>query len=233
MAAGLIEVLADQPLAAFLSDRFFAPLGMSDTGFGVPEAKRGRLAAMYGGPDVLGRGLTVSAIVEAWTSGANERRDVRHTYPADAAPTFARGGFGLFSTAPDYTRFARMLLNGGELDGERVVDPATIELMHRNHLPSELLPFENGGVPMLGYGFGLGSRVLMDVAAAGGVGSVGEYGWSGAASTHFWVDPQLQLTVVLMAQSMLRHRHHGRRPESRRPPATGRRELARTRPGDQ
>jgi CubicO group peptidase (beta-lactamase class C family) len=204
MAAGLVEVLADQPLSAFLSDRFFGPLGMPDTGFGVPEAKRGRLAAMYGGPDVLGRGQAISALVEAWSSGANERRDVTATYPPDAVATFARGGFGLFSTAADYTRFARMLLNGGELDGERVVEAATVELMRRNHLPSELLPFQNFVVPVPGYGFGLGSSVLMDVAASGAVGSVGDYGWSGAASTHFWVDPQLGLTVVLMAQSMMR-----------------------------
>jgi CubicO group peptidase (beta-lactamase class C family) len=202
VAAGLIEVLADQPLGTFLSDRLFEPLGMSDTGFGVPELEQGRLAAMYGGPDVLGRGQTTSALVEAWTSGANYRRDVAATYPADASKSFARGGFGLFSTAPDYARFARMLLNGGVLDGERIVDPATVALMRSNHLPAEQL--RDFGLAMPGFGFGLGSRVLMDVTAAGGVGSVGDYGWGGAATTEFWVDPQRQLTVMLMTQSMMR-----------------------------
>jgi CubicO group peptidase (beta-lactamase class C family) len=204
LAAALIEVLADQPLGDFLRTRLFDPLGMPDTAFGVPEPDRARLAAMYGGPDLLAKGQSTQALIDAWTSGDNRRRDVNATYPIDATATFARGGIGLFSTARDYTRFARMLLNQGELDGTRIIAADTSRLMHRNHLPNTLLPFHHGGVPVAGYGFGLGSSVLTDVAAAGGIGSKGQHGWSGAAATYFWVDPQLQLTVVLMAQSMMR-----------------------------
>ncbi len=75
--------------------------------------------------------------------------------------------------------------------------------MHANHLPSALLPIEIGGLPLLGYGFGLGSRVLIDVAQSGAPGSVGEFGWSGAAKTHYWVDPQEEIVGLFMTQSMM------------------------------
>ena len=203
VCAGLIEVLADQPLGDFLHDRLFDPLGMPDTAFGVPDDRRDRLAAMYGGPDLLARGQSLQAVVDAWTSGDNPRRDVNATNPTDMK-TFARGGFGLFSTAMDYTRFARMLLRGGELDGTRIITPDTARLMHHNHLPDELLPFVPGTAPATGWGFGLGSMVLIDVDAAGGIGSPGQHGWGGAASTTFWVDPYQRRTVLFMAQSMMR-----------------------------
>src|SRR5690606_1842817 len=114
------------------------------------------------------------------------------TYPADNTTSFARGGHGLFSTAQDYLRFAQMLLNGGELDGARILSPRTVAFMHTNHMPAELLPYEVGGMPSLGYGFGLGSRVLLDPAASAVIGSPGEFGWSGAAKTYYWVDPREQ-----------------------------------------
>ena len=125
------------------------------------------------------------------------------TYPTGTPDVFARGGFGLFSTVGDYLRFAQMLLNGGELDGNRVLADDTVALMYRNHLPTELLPFELFGVTYPGRGFGLGSSVVVDVYEAGGCGSVGEHGWAGAAKTTFWVDPAQDLTGVLMAQYML------------------------------
>ena len=115
----------------------------------------------------------------------------------------ARGGHGLFSTVSDYMRFAQMLLNRGELDGVRILAPKICDLMHMNHLPAALLPYEIGGVPSSGYGFGLGSRVLMNVAESSMPGSIGEYGWGGAASTYYWVDPQEEVIGVLMTQSMV------------------------------
>jgi CubicO group peptidase (beta-lactamase class C family) len=203
VAARLIEVVADQPLGAFLADRIFGPLGMPDTAFEVPAAERDRLATMYGLPDVFAAGLTLGAIAEAAAAGANDRVDVSATYPVDRPDVFARGGFGLFSTVGDYLRFAQMLVNGGVLDGTRVLAVGTVASMYRNHLPTALLPFELFGVADVGRGFGLGSSVMMDVAAAGGWGSVGEHGWSGAATTTFWVDPEQDLTGVVMAQYML------------------------------
>ena len=125
-------------------------------------------------------------------------------YRADPAERqcFQRGGHGLFGTVPDYFRFAQMLLNGGALDGERIIGRKTLALMHANHLSPQLLPIEVGGLPLAGYGFGLGSRVLLDAAQSGVTGSAGEYGWSGAAKTHYWVDPKEEIVGVFMTQSM-------------------------------
>ena len=202
VAAHLVEILADQPLREFLATRLFGPLGMVDTGFGVPDAELGRLSAMYGLPDLIGPGYDGNQLVEAALSGFNERIDVSATYPTDAPDVFARGGLGLFSTASDYLRFAQLLLGDGALDGERLLSRKTLELMHTNHLPSELIPFEVLGRPMPGMGFGLGSRVMVDVAQSAGPGSVGEFGWAGAAKTYYWVDPAEQLIGVFMSQYM-------------------------------
>lgn len=199
--AHLIELLAGQPLQDFLQERLFNPLGMSDTAFAVPADKQHRLSAMYGHPDIITH--TFSQIAAAWQAGQNERRDVEKTYPASGAPNFARGGHGLFSTAPDYMRFAQMLLNGGQLDGVRILGRKTLELMHSNHLPAELMPYQIGPIPMSGYGFGLGSRVLLNVAESAVTGSAGEFGWAGAAKTYFWVDPQEEIIGVLMSQYMM------------------------------
>jgi CubicO group peptidase (beta-lactamase class C family) len=201
VAAHLIQLLSGQPLQDFLEARLFKPLGMADTAFHVPAAKRSRLAAMYGLPDVVLHSL--SQINEAAQKGFNQRLDVEPTYPSNNTTSFARGGYGLFSTAWDYLRFAQMLLQRGELDGARILSPKIIDLMHRNHLAPSLLPYELGGMPSYGYGFGLGSRVLMSVAESGLPGSAGEFGWSGAANTYYWVDPQEEIVGVLMAQYMI------------------------------
>ena len=199
--AHLIEVIAGQPLQHFLSERLFGPLGMTDTGYSVPPEKRDRIATMYGHPDVATN--TFSGIFEAWQAGFNERIDVETTYPTANTHSFARGGHGLFSTAWDYMRFAQMLLNRGELDGVRILAPKVADLMHMNHMPPALLPYEIGGIPSAGYGFGLGSRVLLNVAESSLPGSVGEFGWGGAAKTYYWVDPKEELVGVLMTQYMV------------------------------
>ena len=203
VAARVIEVIAGRPLGAFLRERLFEPLGMGDTAFGVPAEKRDRLAAMYGRPDVLDAGVTMGSEFAAWMSGVNDRLDVSKSYPVDSPDVFVRGGHGLFSTIGDYFRFAQMLANGGELDGERVIGRKTLELMHANFVPPALLPLEIGGLPLPGYGFGLGSRVLMDVAQSAAPGSVGEFGWSGAAKTHYWVDPKEEVVGLFFTQSMM------------------------------
>jgi CubicO group peptidase (beta-lactamase class C family) len=199
----LIEVISGRPLGAFLRERLFEPLNMADTAFGVPPEKRIRLAAMYGRPDLFDVGVTVGSEYAAWMSGVNDRIDVSKSYPVDSPDVFVRGGHGLFSTIGDYFRFAQMLANGGTLDGERVIGRKTLELMHANYVPAALLPLEIGGLPMPGYGFGLGSRVLLDVTQSSAPGSVGEFGWSGAAKTHYWVDPKEELVGLFMTQSMM------------------------------
>ena len=99
-------------------------------------------------------------------------------------------------------QFAQMLLNGGKLNGSRILGRKTVEFMHLNHLPISLLPFEIFGFPSPGLGFGLGSRVLLNVAESGVPGSVGSFGWSGAAKTYYWVDPKEELIGILMTQFM-------------------------------
>jgi CubicO group peptidase (beta-lactamase class C family) len=199
----VIEVISGRPLGEFLRERLFEPLRMNDTAFEVPPEKMSRLAAMYGRADIIAPGQTMLSSLEAWRKGVNERIDVSVTYPVDAAHVFARGGHGLFGTAGDYFRFAQMLVNGGHLDGERVLARKTLDLMHANHLPMSLLPLEISGLPLPGYGFGLGSRVALDVAQTGASSSVGEFGWSGAAKTHYWVDPKEQMVGLFMTQSMM------------------------------
>ena len=201
VVAHLIEVIAGQGLQDFLQERIFAPLGMFDTGFSVPTDARHRISAMYGHPDIAVH--TFSQALQAWNKGVNERIDVDTTYPADNENSFARGGHGLFSTAGDYMRFAHMLVNRGSLDGVRILAPAIVDFMHMNHVSPALLPFEIGGIPRNGYGFGLGSRVLLNVAESALPGSIGEYGWAGAAKTYFWIDPKEQLVGILMSQFML------------------------------
>jgi hypothetical protein len=105
--------------------------------------------------------------------------------------------------ARDYFRFAQMLANGGHLDGTRILGRKALALMHANPLPAALLPLDIGGLPLPGYGFGLGSRVALDAAQTGAPGSVGEFGWSGAAKTHYWADPQEGLVGLFMTQSMM------------------------------
>ncbi len=102
--------------------------------------------------------------------------------------------------ALDYLRFCQMLLNKGLLDGKRILSRKTIELMNTNHLAPELLPFEIGGTYSPGYGYGLGFGVLMDVGQCQTIGSEGEYGWAGAASTYFWIDPKEEFIGIQMAQ---------------------------------
>jgi CubicO group peptidase (beta-lactamase class C family) len=203
VVARVIEVISGKPLGAFLRERLFDPLGMADFGFGVPPEKRNRVAAMHGRPDVFAASTTIRSSYEAWAKGANDRLDVSQSYPVDAPDVFMRGGHGLFGTIGDYYRFAQMLANGGTLDGNRVLGRKTVQLMHLNRVPAALLPLEIGGLPLPGYGFGLGSRVLLDVAQSGAPGSVGEFGWSGAAKTHYWVDPQEELVGLFMTQSMM------------------------------
>jgi len=168
--AHLIETLSDRPLRDFLQERIFSPLGMDDTGFSVPAQNCSRVAAMYGHLD-----LATHQFTEIVTS-ATGSVDVSKTYPTGNTTTFARGGHGLFSTTTDYLRFAQMLLNRGQLGGERIISPAITDLMHANHLPSDLMPYSVAVLAMPGYGFGLGSRVLMDPAGSGLPGSAGEFG---------------------------------------------------------
>jgi len=184
----LVQVISGKPFADFLEERIFKPLGMVDTGFYVPQSKLNRFSAVY--EPVAGGGIKVM--------------DAPATSDFLKPMRFPSGGGGLVSTAPDYLRFAQMLLNRGELDGTRLISPKTVELMTMNHIPASLLPLQIGEWVLNGYGFGLGVNVVLNPAQAGMIGTVGAFGWGGAANTEFWVDPQEQLIGILMNQFMPR-----------------------------
>ena len=171
----LIEVISGMSLDVFFEDKILKPLGMEDTGFYVPEAKLDRFAAMYGpstGPSTPLRTGSGQASTE---NGGIELLDASATSPYSKPTRFLSGGVGLVSSASDYMRFAQMLLNGGELDGTRLLGRKTVELMTMNHLPDELMPIQVPPHTLHGCGFGLGFRVLVHAAQAGRLGSEGEY----------------------------------------------------------
>lgn len=173
----LVEVLSGQPFDVFLKERIFDPLDMKDTGFFVPEEKANRFAQIY---TYDNEGTLV-----AGEEGGGYLKPVK----------FFSGGGGLVSTAMDYMRFCQMLLNGGELDGVRILAPLTVELMHQNHLPRDMV--ERSGS---GEGFGLDFSVDLDPIRADTNRSKGTYRWSGAAGTWFWIDPVEDLIFVGMIQ---------------------------------
>jgi CubicO group peptidase (beta-lactamase class C family) len=177
----LIEIWSGKPLDQYLEDRIFKPLHMADTGFWVPEEKWNRLTALY---DAAADGSIVRATDEA-QDGYRKK------------PIYLSGSGGLVSTAVDYARFAQMLLNGGELDGARILSPKTVDLM-RADLLGELPVF--GGPMLPGYGFGLTVAVNRGPAKTATIGSTGEYYWEGAAASLFFVDPQESLITVYMIQ---------------------------------
>ncbi len=187
----LVETISGQRFDEYLQEHIFNPLGMEDTGFDVPPEKIDRFAANYErGPDRKLRLLDDPA-----TSNYAEPQ------------TFFSGGGGLVSTAHDYHRFCQMLLNGGELDGARLLGPKTIELMTMNHLPngqdlSERALGTFSETANDGVGFGLGFAMIVDIPRTQNVGSLGEYYWGGAASTIFWIDPVEDMIVIFLTQFM-------------------------------
>ena len=186
LAARVVEVVSGMPFDRFLRERIFAPLQMRDTGFSVPEAQRARVV------DITAMGadgkLQLDEGVSAGTPGAPLRR-------------YSSAAGGLYSTAGDYARFSQMLLNGGQLDGEILLGRKTVEMMMRNQL-TMLDP------PVTQYrddeGFGLGGSVVLENGRRGQPGSPGQFGWPGAASTSYTIDPKEQLVAILLLQHLPR-----------------------------
>lgn len=187
----LVQKLSDKPLDNYFQDHIFGPLGMTDTGFQVPKAQLDRFAACY---------LHQPGDTMKLQDDPQRSRYLK-------TPGFLSGGGGLVSTITDYHRFAQALCQGGEYQGERIIGRKTLEFMRSNHLPgNQDLPALSIGAfsetPYEGNGFGLGFSVKTDVAKSHTIGSVGEYGWGGLASTNFFVDPVEDLVVVFMTQLM-------------------------------
>jgi hypothetical protein len=172
--ARVVEVASGQSFDQFLENRIFAPLHMTETGFYVPQSQLGRL-------------------VEA-PSERNPQFDVRRSR------RLLSGGGGLVSTATDYLRFCQMLLNGGELDGVRLVTPKTVREMTTNSLPGGIRFVGNLTGPGTGSSWGLGFAVRTDAKSSQVPGSVGSYTWNGVWGTYFWVDPAEKIVAVQMIQ---------------------------------
>ncbi len=205
--AYLVEHFSGMPFDDFVRERIFEPLGMSDATFGVPRSYVGRYTANYAPNDPTN---PASGLV---------RVETREGVPPPGAPTngpvgggYARytdipfGGLSMSSTAMDYARFGQMLVNGGELDGQRLLGTKTVELMTSNNLPPSIPAISIGAPGASGGGslaYGLGVSVLLDPAQAGNLGSKGTFGWAGAASTWAILDPEEDLVLILMAQYMI------------------------------
>jgi CubicO group peptidase (beta-lactamase class C family) len=184
----IVEVASGIPFDVFLRERIFTPLKMVDTAFDVPEAKWSRFSTVYS-PDA--------------NDGIRPMKDPESFINTDMSPwqyyqspkKYFSGGAGLASTASDYFRFAQMLLNGGELDGVRLLGTKTVQAMTTSH--TEDIPGAEGGP---GSGFGLGFRVVTDLGNSQLIGSKGMYGWGGIYGTSFWIDPQEKLVAIMMVQ---------------------------------
>jgi CubicO group peptidase (beta-lactamase class C family) len=187
----LVEKLSGMSFGDFLRTRLFEPLGMNDTAFWVPDDKTERFTSCYQ-PETGGTGLKLQ----------DDARESTYAKP----PRLESGGGGLVSTAQDYLRFCRMMLNAGTLDCGQILSPKTVALFSLNYLPEGreiadiALPgmFSESGYA--GVGFSLGCGVNVNVAKTRLPGSLGEYFWGGAAATAFWIDPKEELTVVFMTQ---------------------------------
>lgn len=177
----LVEVLSGKTLDVYLKERILKPLGMHDTHFYLPASKVPRLAALYE-PDAEGK------------IRLQEKPDSNSRWVKEPHVYFSAGG-GLVSTTTDYFRFHQMMLNGGVLDGVRILGPRTVRLMTANHTGDKPVWLRGPG-----FGFGLGYSVTVDQGPSGMPSGEGTYGWGGAYCTVFWVDPQDQLVGILMTQ---------------------------------
>ncbi|MBW2061295.1 MAG: beta-lactamase family protein [Deltaproteobacteria bacterium] len=189
--AYLVEVISGMRFDEYLKTKIFEPLKMNDTDFWVPPEKLDRFAANYSRRPDKSLQLEDDPVTGLFTRPA----------------TFFSGGGGLVSTASDYFRFCQMLLNGGALEGVRILGCKTIELMTMNHLPQgqdlmdlSVSPFTQTATQ--GFGFGLGFSIHLGSARSQIIGSPGEYAWGGAASTVFWIDPVEDLIVIFLTQFM-------------------------------
>src|SRR5882762_8069339 len=191
----VVEVVSGQSLAEFFAELITGPLGMVDTGFAATGERAARIA-------------------EPHTDAATGKRPPMRNVARENR--WYSGGGGAVSTAADYMRFCQMLLNGGELDGVRILSPKTVVHMASDHLPPDVQYGQTSRprfgalapVPEMGYGFGLGFAVRKAAGMSPVPGSVGEFFWGGVTGTYFWIDPQEQMVVVLMLQAPDQRLHY-------------------------
>jgi len=192
----LISVIEGKPLAQVLQERLFRPLDMSETCFFVPEEQRGRILPMFG-----------DAVQTPGVAKPNRSPDGKlhyiapqMLYPADK-PDYERGGMGLFSTLPDYVKATRFLISGRDANQNQMISKRGLAALWTNRLPETQMPVSIRSLPKYrGYGYGLGGRVMVNPDQAMFYGVKGECGWEGAGTTYFWLDPQNDITGVVMSQ---------------------------------
>src|SRR5215207_1621031 len=175
----VVEKVSGMTLGAFLGERLFTPLKMKDTAFMVPQGKLTRLAQPWAVDEATGQPIKLVDVT--------------------VAPKNDAGGAGTAGTAADYVRFCQMLLNGGKLDGVRILGKATVAYMTSDHLDTIKAV---GPTLQAGYGFGLGFAVRKGGGVNSTIGSAGEYNWGGAGGTGFWIDPKEQLIAIVMTQTV-------------------------------
>ena len=185
----IVERLSGQTLADFMQTHIFGPLRMKDTGFHVPPEKMRRFVAMKQ--------------VDAQQLKLVDPNTILN-FDYSRPPKVASGGAGLVSTLRDYSRFAQMLVNGGELEGVRVLSPAAVKLLDSNQLADDIHVKPEAFSVASGMGFGVDVSVTLDTAKADTLGGLGTFGWGGAAGTNFWVDPTNDVVVVSMMQILQR-----------------------------
>lgn len=186
----LVEIWSGQRLDAFFADRIFTPLGLTDTSFFVPPAKRDRFATLY-----LEEKEKPNQFRPTAAAGLSGK-------PVPSAPPeYCMAGGGLYSTARDYHRFLQMIQNGGELDGARILKPDTVALMRTNQIPAEIGWLRFGKEIRDGLGFGFGFNVVTQPSTWDPAAKPGEFGWGGAASCHYWMHPDHKLIVITLEQT--------------------------------
>lgn len=195
LLGAIVERVTGESLEQFLQSRILQPLGMRDTSFSVPAAKRPRMAKVYARAKDDALTPLPQPLAPVVPPGV--------PYPDEEGRLFMSGGGGLFSTVDDYARFGQMLLNGGELEGARILGRKTVEAMRSNHL-RHLAPPPVGTPPS---GFGLGVSVRLDLASGVLLGSPGQCGWTGAATTYVNLDPEEQTLAMIFAQHMPHNEH--------------------------
>ncbi len=191
--ARVIEVALGMPIQQAVHERILAPLMLEDTGFMVRPSATERLLPMFG------NGNLDELMVYPAGKQQLRRTDISTTYPHND-PSFGRGGYGLFSTIDDYRVIADFLATGRSPSGEPLLGRKTVELMWTNRTPDHMLPLKYDEYLMPAYGFSLAGRVMLDPGKAWGLTSIGEHGWSGAASTWFMIDPREKLVAISMTQ---------------------------------
>ncbi len=194
----VVEVVSGRTLAEFFADEILGPLGMTETAFSVPQGVGDRFASLY--TPLAGDAMALNAAKE----GRDTLREVDHAggSPFEAASLYSGGG-GLVGTLDDYMKFAEMLRQGGVCVGGRLLSPSTLDFMMRNHLPGDIAamgPQSFAEQPMEGMGFGLGGAVVLDAGRARSPGNIGDFSWGGMASTFFWIDRVLDMSVVFFTQ---------------------------------